>query len=81
MPAPATARPGFSLQLGRAPGAFVLTDRLVAGLLRVETLALSLDQVPGRLDLHASAPIASGTSGRGWTPWRSPSTRRPWAQR
>ncbi|MCB9544588.1 MAG: hypothetical protein H6706_01680 [Myxococcales bacterium] len=55
MPAAAPARPGFSLQLERGAGRLVLTDRVVAGLLRVETLALSLDQVPGRLDLRVGA--------------------------
>jgi tetratricopeptide (TPR) repeat protein len=54
MSRPAPARPGFSLQLEHGSGRLVLTDRPV-GLFVVETLALSLRDVPGRLDLRVGA--------------------------
>ena len=50
----ASTRPGFSLQLEHGSGRLVLTDRAV-GPLTVEVLALSLREVPGRLDLRVGA--------------------------
>jgi hypothetical protein len=67
MSRPAPARPGFSLQLEHGSGRLVLTDRPV-GLFVVETLALSLRDVPGRLDLRVGADRfrTSAPASTGW---------------